>query len=94
MDRAVVERIEGELTPGELAIVREWCSRMWADAETWPEYAPLSPLVDLAVSRCCDRLRQTGAARSDTHALQLAAPRFGLDPETLRKRWQRYRNAA
>lgn len=94
MDRAALERLEDEaLAPAELAIVREWCRAMWLSPDSWPDQPPLVGILDLALHRVVNRYLEEGRARSETHAIQLVAGRYGLNPETIRKRWQRYRNS-
>jgi hypothetical protein len=88
-----VARLEHWL-PDEMSAVRDLCRALAVPLASWPDHPALSSFVDLAVRRCVDDLIVSLRARSETHALQLAAPRFGLNPDSVRRRWQRYRKAA
>jgi hypothetical protein len=93
VDAAERARLEAWI-PIEMAAIRDLCRALAVPLDSWPSHPALSSFVDLAVRRCCDDLLVSLRARSETHALQLAAPRFGLNPDSVRRRWQRYRKAA
>lgn len=88
-----LDRIEAHLRPAELEAISEWCQEALIRVEVWPEQPELRGFVDLALRRLMGLMRRTGRARSDTKALELAAGRFGLNPDSTRKRWERRRKA-
>lgn len=93
MDAEIRERIEVWLED-EMPTVREYCRSFRVAVDAWPEQAELAVFVDLALRRHVDDLLVTLRARSEWHALRLVAPRFGLNPDTVRRRWLRHRKAA
>lgn len=87
------ERIEAHLHPVELEIIREWCEAGMIRLDRWPEQPEMRGFVDLATRRLMAMMRRTGRAGSETRALELASSRFGLNPDTIRRRWERRRTA-
>lgn len=85
------DRIEAHLLPAELESIAEWCRAGLIPVERWPDQPELRAFIDLALRRLMGLMRRTGRARSNTRALELAAGRFGLNPDTTRRRWERRR---
>ncbi len=86
--------LESWLESGEMEAVRELCRAFRVPRDEWPEHSFLSGFVDLALRRFCDDLLVSLRARSETQAIQLAAPRCGMKAETVQRRWRRYRTAS
>lgn len=92
MEPAHRERLEARLVD-ELPVVREYCRAFGHPVHSWPDHPGLQCFVDLALRRAVDDALSGLRARSETHALQLVAPRMGQNPRTVRSRWYRYRRA-
>lgn len=90
MDPRHLEQIEAWI-PAEMPGVHDLCRVYQVPREWWPDHPALQGFVDLALGRCVTELLVSLRARSETHALQLAAPRFGLKPDSVRRRWLRHR---
>lgn len=83
-----------EWLPDEMGAVREYCRAFRVPLESWPEHQALTAFVDLALRRAVDDLITSLRAGSQTRALEIVAPACGLNPDTVRRRWFRHRNAA
>lgn len=90
-----VAAVEAELTADELQAVREWVRRSGLPRGTaWTGEVPCLMLVENAIGRYCERLQMTRRARSLTHARQLAAGHFGIEPDTIGRNARRRRKKA
>lgn len=87
------EVIERWLEEPERAAIREWCKGSLIPLDEWPKQADLAGFCDLAVRRLMDLMIRKGEARSQTRALEIAAPKMGLHADAVRKRWQRRRRS-
>ena len=83
------ERIEAFLHGDEISSLTEWCRRRDVPLATWPRQPAARGWLELAIGRAVDRALATGLARSTTAAMQFVCGRFGLDGDSVRRRWER-----
>jgi hypothetical protein len=82
-------RLEAFLHGGELASISEWCRRRGVALDSWPQHSATLCWQDLAVGRACDLAITQGRARTHTRALAIVCGRFGLDGDSVARRWRR-----
>jgi hypothetical protein len=84
-----LERIEGQLKDHELASLEEWCRLRCVRRDRWPLHRGAYGWLDLAVGRAALAAQRTGRARSRSAALKFVGADFGLNGDSIRKRWER-----
>jgi len=88
LDRA---RIEAHLHIDEIVSIEEWAKRRGIPIECWPQQQAARGWLDLAVGRAVDRALSTGRARSRSAAFRFVCGDFGLDGDSVRRRWEKGR---
>jgi diketogulonate reductase-like aldo/keto reductase len=88
-----LHRLERHLHVDEMESVREWCRRQGVPVESWAEQAGTIGWQDLAIGRAVDEALRTGRARSYSAALRFVGADFGMDGDSIRRRWGRRRAA-
>ena len=86
LDRA---RIEARLHLAERHSIAEWCRHRGIPLDVWPQHTAALGWIDLAIGRAVEEALRTGRARSRSKALIFACADFGLDGDSVRKRWER-----
>jgi hypothetical protein len=88
LDRA---RIEANLHTDEIMSIEEWAKCRAIPIECWPLQRAARGWLELAIGRAVDRALSTGQARSHSAALRIVCGAFGLDGDSVRRRWERHR---
>jgi hypothetical protein len=83
------EAIEAELYRDERKAVAEWCELRGIPVDAWPQHSGALGWLDLAIGRAVKKARKTGRATSRKRAMLLVCGDFGLDGESVRRRWAR-----
>lgn len=84
------ERIEAFLER-EMDSIVAWCRYRLIPRDAWPQEPAARGWLDLAIGRAADLALTTGRAHSHTAALRLVCGAFGLDGDSIARRWRRGR---